>query len=466
VTELSIEQLQVMSIFAEATAQAARLTDAPVAIVTAIAPSGYQIGSIAGLERFGLLSTQPNLRLELAGLEFCHDRLIASDGSLNIFNCQQHPQLAQSSLVRVHGVRAYLGIPIVTAAQDRLGTLSILDFKPRQFNDRDLDLLQLIGRLVASEFDRKLLSQSQLNRWIGDLRYGEMTGFDDEIAAIEHSQRNDLEISLTAKQQNLSRSPSIETDSDRPQIQSDIQSKLLIHLAQELRTPLTAILGMASVLQQEIYGSLSSKQKDYLGIIYHSGQQLVTLVDEIGQLSGFDDRQQQLSLKSVDLEMLCQLAIQPLESQAQKKHQQITLELAGGTAPIVTLGERMWLLDKDKVRQIIYYLCVSLMHLSAIDAQISIWLSHVPDGLQLQLFTNDPQVVLCNLDLPNDLSPQDIPASILSPKTAQLRSEDLRISLGLCLCQALTTLHQGQIELMADRQGYQLTLPLSVADLG
>jgi signal transduction histidine kinase len=44
---------------------------------------------------------------------------------------------------------------------------------------------------------------------------------------------------------------------------NSIKVKLLNHLAQELLTPLTSVLGMASVLNQEIYGPLTSKQKEY-----------------------------------------------------------------------------------------------------------------------------------------------------------------------------------------------------------
>ena len=70
--------------------------------------------------------------------------------------------------------------------------------------------------------------------------------------------------------------------SNSPEIDS---GELLTNLGQELRTPLTSILGMASVLQQEIYGPLSSKQKDYLGIIHQSGEKLVKIIDRISTLS-------------------------------------------------------------------------------------------------------------------------------------------------------------------------------------
>lgn len=474
VNELSSGQSPAVSIFTEATAQAVRLTDAPVAILTTIAGSSYQIGSISGLERFTLPS-HPNLRLELAGLEYCHDRAIATHG-FSVSDCHQHPQLARSSLCQVHGIGAYLGLPIITAARDRLGTIAILDFKPRQFSDRDIDLLRLVSRLVASEFERKLLSQAQLNRWIGDLQDRAVLEFDDPHAALEHgnpSVPNPHASPAPTLHHHKSPAPvSIPAPAnDRPsadlQVQSEIQFKLLTHLAQELRTPLTSVLGMASVLQQEIYGSLSSKQKDYLGIIYQSSRQLVTLVDEISQLGSFDFQQHQLMLKSVDLDMLCQLAIHSLEALAQKKQQQIVLNLAGDGLPSSTAR---WLLDRDKVRQIVYYLCLSLIDASECDRQISISLTNFTEGLQLQIATNDPQVILT--DRVEQVEPLPLSIAGISPQERQCSYStntnlgQLHISLGLSLSHSLARSHGGTIQVMANGLGYQLTLPLIIAERG
>lgn len=471
VTELSGGQSAAVSIFTEATAQAVRLTDAPVAILTTIAGSSYQIGSICGLERF-TLPRHPNLRSELAGLKYCHDRAIVAQSGFSVSDCRKHPQLARSSLAQVHGIGAYLGLPIITAARDRLGTIAILDFKPRQFSDRDIDLLRLVSRLVASEFERKLLSQAQLNRWMDDLQARSVSGFDDPIAALEHdnpSLPNPHASHDTAAHHHKSPAPvSIPAPANDPtsadlQVQSDIQFKLLTHIAQELRTPLTSVLGMASVLQQEIYGSLSSKQKDYLGIIYHSSRQLVTLVDEISQLGSCDFQQHQLMLKSVDLDMLCQLAIQSLEALAQKKQQQIVLNLAGDGLPSSTAR---WLLDRDKVRQIVYYLCLSLIDASECDRQISIELTNFTEGLQLEIATNDPQVILQDRDLAEIAA---LPLSIagISPQERQRSYStntnlgQLHINLGLSLSHSLARAHGGTIQVMPNGLGYQLTLPLN-----
>jgi signal transduction histidine kinase len=496
ITELSIEISTAIPIFAEATVQAARLTDSPVAILTTIGQSGSQISSISGLDRFVGLSTNPNLQLALSGLDYCHTRTIVGEGSFSVANFQDSPQLSQSLLYCVHGIKSYLGLPIMTAARDRLGTISILDFSPRKFNDRDLDLLNLVSRLVASEFERKFLSQAQLNRRVGDLNYPLIRGFDDTLAAIEHDRteanRNnsleellvvsDLQSSSDRSQHNSAKNPPASgTDLTTParsagnsveshhltyaRVQGEIQFKLLTYLAQEFRTPLTAVLGMASVLQQEIYGPLSRKQKDYLGIIHHSGQQLVTIVNEISQLSGFAAQQHTLTLSSVDPEMLCQLALQSLEPIAQKKQQQIILNLADSDPLQPERSKRLWLLDRDKVRQIIYYLSLSALDASASGHQIAIQLEDFTDGLEIQIVTTDSRV---RLEDPSEIVGIDNSSSSTIDRSSQPNSDssiganigqDLRIRLGLSLSQALAASHGGKIEPIANGRGYQLSLP-------
>lgn len=282
-TELRIEQSQVTPIFTEATTLATRLTKVPVAILMVTGKSGCQISSISGLAKLGHLPANPDLLSELAGLEYCFAQVMSSEHKFSVTDCQQQPQLAQTSLVTVHGMQAYLGLPIVTAAKDRLGTIAILDFKPRQFNNRELEILQIISRLVASEFERRLLSQAQLDRSIDHLDYSKVQGFDDPIAATEYLEQRRLVdiIDTTGGSTNLT---ALDHDLGANQPES-ISGEVLTNLAQELRTPLTSILGMASVLQQEIYGPLSGKQKDYLGIIHQSGQKLVKIVDRISTLS-------------------------------------------------------------------------------------------------------------------------------------------------------------------------------------
>lgn len=454
-TEHALARSPTIAIFNDATTQAISLTSAPVAILSTISAGGCQIGSISGLE----LLDSVNIQRELAGIEYCHDRAINSEQSFTVKDFQAVPQLANSSLCQVYGIQAYLGLAIITTAGARLGTISILDFEPHQFSDQEIALMHLISRLVASEFERSLLSQAQLDRQMEELLCSEGNEFKQQLlvcedsSSVEHRDRQDQVLNSSIFE---SRQP-IDL-----QIKEDIQFKLLTHLTQEVRSPLTAILGMASVLQQEVYGSLTSKQKDYLGIIHHSGLQLVKFVDEIAELGALNRHHDRLTLKSVDLELLCQLTLQTLEPLAKQKQQKITLKM-GDNFPQGMVRDRRWLLDQDKVRQIIYYLGLSLIQLSGERHEITIELANLIDRLQIQITTNDHHIIPLALDahtrvLPSSAECLLIP--LIKPSEEQAKiGQDLRLQFGLSLSQILAAIHGGTIQITPNACGYQLTLP-------
>jgi signal transduction histidine kinase len=496
ITQLSTRQSISIPLFTEATSQATGLTESPVSILSLVSDRGCQIGAIAGLELFDKLPIDPNLGSELAGIEYCHHQTMLCDRYFTIGDFQAHPELSTTAIFLVHGIRSYLGVPIITAAGDRLGVISVLDFIPARFGDdivdrlrqRDIDLLQLVSRWLASEFERKFLSQAQLDRQIYGLHDStapisekqNSCRFDDNVAVAEHIDNvKKYSRKLTLPKQDRPDTDCNKLSSKRDfslaflQIKADIQFKLLTHLAQKLRTPLTSILGMASVLQQEIYGPLSNKQKDYLGIIHSSGQKLVGIIDEITQLTIFDNevsafasqKQQQLNLKLVDLGTICQLAIHNLEPLLQQKQQQISIDLSK--------ENRLCLLDKDKVQQIIYYLSLSLIQGSGIRHQISILLqrhsaneiSNSTDRLQLEITTTDPLATL--FDAPTSVKemlhegfPINKKRSVsMSPESMDNEmGQDLQVSLGLSLSYTLAAIHGGNIELIPHRYGYRLTL--------
>ena len=73
--------------------------------------------------------------------------------------------------------------------------------------------------------------------------------------------------------------------------QSDksVKIKLLTLLTQELLTPLTSVMGMASVLNQGIYGPLTDKQREYVEVINERSRYLRSLVEEIIALAKLEE---------------------------------------------------------------------------------------------------------------------------------------------------------------------------------
>ena len=56
-------------------------------------------------------------------------------------------------------------------------------------------------------------------------------------------------------------------------------------MSHELRTPLNAIVGFSQVLQEQLYGELNDKQKQHLGHILTSANHLLSLINDILDLS-------------------------------------------------------------------------------------------------------------------------------------------------------------------------------------
>jgi len=163
---------------------------------------------------------------------------------------------------------------------------------------------------------------------------------------------------------------------------NSIKVKLLNYLAQELLTPLTSVLGMASVLKQEIYGPLTNKQKEYIDVIQDSSRSLRSLVEEILELAELDDSAFTLKRTAIDIETLCQQVVTNLSPAASKREQEINLSMGP--------GPRIWLVDKDKVQQMLHHLIFSIIQSAGAGSVIRVHVSRKEDGINLGVWVFHP----------------------------------------------------------------------------
>jgi signal transduction histidine kinase len=244
---------------------------------------------------------------------------------------------------------------------------------------------------------------------------------------------------------------------------------------------------MAGVLGREIYGPLTSKQREYLEIIQHSGKYLLSLVNEITGLDATNKNSHVINLVPVDIEMLCKQAINSLKELAIRRKQNIRLSIEPGQ-------NRLLSLDKDKVRQILYNLIFSIIQISATGSIVRIHVSYRQDTLSVTVWVSHPwleddvtdcdsyfylnssQVVTMINDDTNDKLDKDtlqIPnfssnmlGDSLLEKFGQLSPNMCREKLGLLLSCHLAELHNGQISLQGSTESgyrYVLSLPLKFA---
>lgn len=356
IAELGILELTNVSIFDEATQAAAHFLNVPICTLSVMDQQRQHFKSFVGLSRLGLMNDLANSRQFPRCESFCV-HVVDSHQVLAIEDTFTHPAFANSLLTQQYGVRAYLGVPLMTSRGFCIGTLAVMDLRSHPFTKKDVEFLELTARWSMSEFERQQAVNSQVAL---------------SSALIKSDARKSCTKAAATKAAPATVSLSIA---------SQLKVELLSQLTQELCTPLTSVMGMASVLTREIYGPLTSKQKEYLDIIHHSGQYLLSLVKEILELSNLNDSNQ-LQLASVDIEMLCQQAISTLEGAAQRRGQQIHLS--------VEPGRRIWLLDKDKVRQMLYHLIFSVIQASNAGSIVRIHVSHRNSNLSLAIWVSHP----------------------------------------------------------------------------
>jgi len=354
-SDSGLRQSETIPVFEEATQTAAHFLEAPICILGFVEQDRHCFKSAVGLSRLGLMNQLAQTRQLPRTESFC-TQVVESGQIVSIDDTQTLSDDAHRILIHDYGIRAYLGVPLFDGGGFCLGTLAVMDLIPRHFTSRDTEFLQIIARWCMSEFER-----NRLLKLTDVIASPKVTNWSQDSQPIE---------AVIA--------PKIATP-----VNNNLKLQLLEQLTQELRTPLTSVLGMASVLGREIYGPLTMKQKEYLEIIQHSGRYLLSMVNEIAELGTLDQSTKSLNLAPVDIEMLCQQAINTLEEAASRRDQDLRLSIEPGRS-------RIWVLDKDKVRQLLYHLIFSVIQVAATGSVLRVHVSYKEEGLSLTIWVSHP----------------------------------------------------------------------------
>jgi len=129
---------------------------------------------------------------------------------------------------------------------------------------------------------------------------------------------------------------------------SRMKSEFLATMSHELRTPLNAIIGFSEALKDGLVGAMSDAQREYTGDIFSSGQHLLSLINDILDLSKVEAGMMTLELEDVDVKTLLSSSLSIIKEKAAA--QRIHVELETGE----DLGVPR--LDMRKTKQIVYNL--------------------------------------------------------------------------------------------------------------
>src|SRR5688572_4283309 len=88
-------------------------------------------------------------------------------------------------------------------------------------------------------------------------------------------------------------------------------------MSHELRTPLNAVIGFSEALLERMFGEMNAKQEEYLKDIHSSGQHLLSLINDILDLSKVEAGRMELELSEFDLAAALQNAMTLVRERAQ-----------------------------------------------------------------------------------------------------------------------------------------------------
>jgi len=143
-----------------------------------------------------------------------------------------------------------------------------------------------------------------------------------------------------------------------------MKSEFLATMSHELRTPLNAIIGFSEILRDGLIGPLEDKQKNYVNDIFESGQHLLSLINDVLDLSKIEAGRMELEPEFTDVQLLLQNCLSIIKEKASTQRIKLHTELAE------SLGNA-WL-DARKVKQIVYNLLSNAVKFTPEGGQITL----------------------------------------------------------------------------------------------
>ena len=224
------------------------------------------------------------------------------------------------------------------------------------------------------------------------------------------------------------------------------KSEFLANMSHELRTPLNAIIGFSEVLAERMFGEVNEKQAEYLQDILASGRHLLSLINDILDLSKVEAGRLELELSRFHLPTALDQALTLVRERATRHGIALDVAVDGGVGDVVG--------DERKIRQILLNLLSNAVKFTPEGGRVGVTAT-AADGV----------VTIAVSDTGIGIAPADQEA--IFEEFRQVGRDDTRkqegTGLGLTLAKKFVELHGGQIWVRSEvGQGSTFTFTLPV----
>jgi GAF domain-containing protein len=211
------------------------------------------------------------------------------------------------------------------------------------------------------------------------------------------------------------------------EVASHHKSEFLANMSHELRTPLNAIIGFSEVLTDRMFGELNEKQEEYLKDIYASGTHLLSLINDILDLSKIEAGRMELELTDFHLPTALDNALTLVRERAGRRNINLQMSIDN------RLGEIQ--ADERKIRQVVLNLLSNAIKFTPEGGRVEV--TAVPKDGCVEVSVSDTGV---------GIAPEDqekVFEEFRQVGTADKKAEGT--GLGLTLCRKFIELHGGRI---------------------
>jgi two-component system cell cycle sensor histidine kinase PleC len=232
----------------------------------------------------------------------------------------------------------------------------------------------------------------------------------------------------------------------RAEAANKAKSRFLATMSHELRTPLNAIMGFSEVMEQELLGPIGSEiYRDYAHSIYTSGDHLLSIINEILDLSRIEAGRYDLNEETVRLTDIAEDCQRLVKIKADSKALMLVEDFADDVEPIRA--------DPRALRQICLNLLSNALKFTPKGGRITLIVGHTQDGGQF-LTVSDTGPGIPKNEIPRVL--QAFGQGSLAHETAEGGT-----GLGLSIVQNLIHLHGGTFDLRSElRKGTEVTITI------
>ncbi|MEH2076592.1 MAG: ATP-binding protein [Nostoc sp.] len=204
----------------------------------------------------------------------------------------------------------------------------------------------------------------------------------------------------------------------------------LVNMSHELRTPLSSILEIAEALQNEVYGTVTAEQRQFLNTLESSGKNLLELINQILELTDIESSKIQLQLAATSILELCDSSLSFVNNLALQKNIQLSLQIPEELEPIEV--------DERRIRQVFINLLSNAIKFTHDGGKV--WIEVQPTSTNEYIFFSvvDTGIGMLSDDLFKLFQP------FIQVENASTR-RSAGTGLGLVMVQKIVELHGGTV---------------------